>query len=107
MALNKAKAISVLSTEYVQVRVSTTLNGLPYDVTDGTVEFAFKAGDERPEENDWITAEWETAGPDFYGRILVGPEGAVSLAAGSYESWIRVIIDPQTLVEPTGSVLIY
>jgi hypothetical protein len=107
MALNKAKAISVLSTEYVQVRVSTTLNGLPYDVTDGTVEFAFVSNGESPTVGDWTTAEWETAGPDYYGRILVGPEGAVTLAAGSYESWIRVTIDPQTLVEPTGSVLIY
>lgn len=107
MALNKAKAISVLSTEYVQAHVSTTLNGLPYDVTDGTVEFAFMADEDQPTEGDWTTAEWETAGPDYYGRILVGPEGAATLGVGSYESWIRVTIDPQTVVEPTGSVLIY
>lgn len=107
MAFNKAKSISVLSTEYVQARVSTTENGLPYDVTDGTVEFAFTLNGLDPVEDDWTSAEWETAGPDYYGRILVGPAGAVTLATGSYDSWVRVAITPQTVVEPTGSLLVY
>jgi hypothetical protein len=98
--------VSVLSSEYLETPVSSTLDGRPLDVTDGTIEYAFLADDDNPSELDWHDGEWDTTEAPYIGRILIGPEG-VALAVGLYTIWVRITLAPQAVVEPTGLLEIY
>jgi len=93
--------ISVLSTEYVGVQVSTTVNGAPFNPTVETVQFAFMVVGP-PSNSDWQPGVWEIdPGPAYFAKCLIGP-GGFALPAGVYTMWIKVAGNPEVPVQPVG-----
>ncbi len=99
--------ISVLSTTYVRATVSATEFGLLVNPTSGTVSFAFLSNDSSPASGDWKTGGWEATGDSYYGRCLVGTGGTVTLAAGTYNVWIRVVKGLETVIQSVGNLAVY
>lgn len=101
--------ISVLSTTYVKCRVSATENGAAINPTSGTVEFAFipESSGADPVSGDWKAGSWESAPDGYWARCLVGPSGTVLLAVNSYDVWIRVTKNPETVVDQVGGLKIF
>jgi hypothetical protein len=96
--------ISSLSTEYVQVPVSATVNGVAINPTSDPVQFAFMAAG-NPGLTDWHTGSWSTVAPTTYlAQCLVGPgNGGVPLLAGStYAIWVKVTDSPEVPVRQVG-----
>lgn len=99
-------SISSLSTEYIQVEVTATVNGSsPYNPTGDQVQMAFIASG-NPESGDWHTGAWQTlsssAGPVYLAQCLVGPSGGVALLAGTYGVWLKVTDNPEIPVRQVG-----
>jgi hypothetical protein len=99
-------SLSVLSTEFVQVPVSATVNGSSgYNPTADLVQMAFVATG-NPAVSDWKTGSWQTVtssgGPVFLAQCLVGPSGAAELAAGTYNIWLKVTDNPEVPVRQVG-----
>lgn len=112
MAINfkQAVRVSVLSTTYVQCRVSATEAGVASNPTTGTVEFAFvsEADDnESPASSAWVAGSWDTGTSDYWAKCLVGPDGAAELPVGSYDVWIKVSKSLETVVDRIGALSIY
>jgi hypothetical protein len=99
--------VSALSTEYVQIRVSATVNGVSgYNPTADSVQMAFLASG-NPTSGDWHTGLWETisssGGQIFLAQCLVGPgSGGVPLAANTYNVWLKVTDNPEVPVRNVG-----
>ena len=93
-------AMSSVSRQYVKVPVSARLAGVSVDLTADSVQMAFSAVDSDP--STWYVATWETDStttPAVYlARILVGPGGAVTLADGVYDIWVKVTDSPEVPV---------
>lgn len=100
-------SISVLSTRYLRCSVAATDSGSPVDPTGSAVSFAFIVGDAYPTDSDWVSGTWETAGDEYFARCLVGSGGSVTLVAGVYTVWVKLVLSPETLVESVGEVNIY
>lgn len=98
---------SNLSTRYVKCVVSTQENGIQSDPTTGTIEFAFVEDDIEPISGDWVSGSWETTSDEYLGRCLVGPGGSITLAAGSYDVWVRFTKTPEVVSEKIGYLVIY
>lgn len=100
--------LSSLSTEYVRVPVSAFEDGVEVNPSPLAVEMAFPAYGVEPAGGDWVTAEWEpgAACGGWFARCLVGPAGAVTLANGSYDVWVRVTDSPETPVRKAGPIRI-
>ena len=93
--------ISVLSTEYVGVQVSTSVNGAPFNPTVETVQFAFMIVGP-PSNSDWQPGVWETdPGPAYFAKCLIGP-GGFALPANVYTMWIKIAGNPEIPVQPVG-----
>lgn len=103
--------ISVLSTEYLRMKVWAKENGSFVDPTDSPVEMALLTTvDASPEEEDWHNAEWETAGGTHYARLMVGPEspGSIELVQGDiYRLWVRINTGDEVPVAGLGWVHVY
>lgn len=100
--------ISVLSTTYVRCTVSATEAGVPANPTDGTVSFAFLPDDAVPVSGDWKAGSWAAPGNgEYWGRCLVGPAGTVTLAAGTYDVWIRLTRGLENVIDQVGKLTIY
>ena len=101
--------MSVLDLDYVKVRVYAKENGLAIDPTADTVTMAFKASGD-PAGGDFKAATWETDAtttpPSYYARCLVGPGGTVTLAAGSYRVWTKIVDAPEIPVKRAAQPLI-
>ena len=104
------KVQSSLSLEYVKARVFAREDGAVVNPTADTVQMAFTLLDAEPAGGDWKTAEWETdatTDPDtYYARCLVGPSGTVTLAEGTYRTWVKLVDSPETPVLRTGLLII-
>lgn len=98
--------LSALSTEYVQVPVSIIASGTPVDPTADVVQFAFmKSG--RPDVDDWVDGSWDSAPGGYLAQCLVGPDaGAVTLAPGTYQIWLKVFDAPEVPVRVVGLLAI-
>lgn len=93
--------IPALSTEYIVVPVSTSVNGTPFNPTVDTVQFAFMTSG-APGLTDWQVAAWEIdPGPAYLAKCLVGPGGVV-LAVGVYTVWVKATSNPEVPVQPVG-----
>jgi hypothetical protein len=97
--------LSSLSTEYVQVPVSIIVSGTPINPTTDVVQFAFTKGT-KPTNPDWIAGLWDTAPGGYLAQCLVGPNGGVSLALGTYQIWLKIFDAPETPVRQVGSLAI-
>lgn len=96
--------ISTSSVEFVRVRVSAIVAGVPVDPTGDPVDMAFIDGDTAPAAPDWHEASWETDAttdpPTYYARCLVGD--AVALAAETWTVWVRITDATETPVRRAG-----
>lgn len=95
--------IPVLSTEYVGVQVSTSVNGAPFNPTVETVQFAFMIVGP-PSNSDWQPGVWEIdPGPGYFAKCLIGPgPGGFALPAGVYTMWIKINGNAEIPVQPIG-----
>lgn len=99
--------LSVLSREYVRVRISATEAGAVVDPTEDPVYMAFLPTGWPVEDGDFVEASWEVSGSTYYARCLVGPSGTVTLLAGSYSVWAKVTDSPEAPVRRVGRLTIY
>ena len=101
-------SLSVLSLEYVLVPVSAKENGVAVDISGDVVALAFTLQDVAPLSGDWEAATWETDAtttPDTYlAKCLVGPGGAATLSAGTYDVYVKVTDSPEIMVRKAGNL---
>lgn len=102
--------IHTSSLEYVKVPVDAELDGSPHDPTADIVQFAFVGiADAGPDAGDWVVGSWETDGSAggvvYKARCLVGPAGAVALAAGRYQIFVKVTDNPEAPVKKAPNLL--
>jgi hypothetical protein len=100
--------ISQLSTQYIQVPVSATIGGVPYNPSGDVVQLAFQTGQSQP-SGDWHTGSWVvTAQGGYLAQCLVGPSnGGVVLAPGLYQIWVMITDSPEIPVIAAGSLTVY
>jgi hypothetical protein len=102
--------ISRASLEDVRVPVRANAAGALIDPTGSTVSMAFIRGAGVPAGGDLKTASWDTDAttvpPTYRAQCLVGPGGAVELAAGTYRVWVRVADSPETPLKPAGHITV-
>ncbi|WP_131830995.1 hypothetical protein [Frankia sp. CcI49] len=79
------------SREYVLVPWVMTADGVDVDpVARGiAAEMAFVRPGTLPTSGAWVSAQWEYALGLWHARVLVGPEGTVTLPRGTYDVWVR------------------
>lgn len=91
-----------LSTEYVKVPVSGTVNGAAVDVSADPVFMAILTDlTAEPTADDWKSATWEAAGTGYVACLLVGPDGGsldFSTATSTVDAhvWVKVADNPET-----------
>jgi hypothetical protein len=90
--------ISSQSTEYILVAVTASVV-----VTGDPVALAFTAPGADPVSGDWLTGSWVNG----KARILVGPGGAKTLTAGSWDLWVRVTDNPEIPVRRVDQITVY
>jgi hypothetical protein len=102
--------ISALSLEYVRVPVAAKQSGLVVDPSADVVKLAFTAAGVDPVSGDYKTSSWETDATTtpstYYARCLVGPAGTVTLAAGTYQVWVKVTDSPEIPVKRSGTLIV-
>ena|SRR5579859_1813147 len=99
--------ISSLSNEYVRVPIAATNAGAVVDPSTDTVVLAFVAEGATPVSGDWKAGTWEldtttTPTTTFYARALVGSAGVITLAAGVFDTWVKVSDNPEAPVKKAG-----
>jgi len=97
--------ISSLSLEQVQAAVQADSNGLPYNPTGATVEFAFIENKlVNPSSPDWKTGTWDVSRIGSYvAQCKVGPSGSANPGIGEYYVWLR-ITDATAVETPIGPI---
>lgn len=99
---------SVLDLQYRRVPVVARSAGVIVDPTGDTVVMAFTAPDVDPIVGDWKTASWEadatTTPTTYFARCLVGPNGTIALAAGTYDIYVKVTDSPEIPVMKAGNL---
>lgn len=100
-----------LSTEFFSVLVpwyqdADSMESLPV-TPEGNLHFAFTPTGAQPGPTEWVQGSWSAQAGDYYGRVLIGPESDVQLSVGSYDVWARIIVPPQKIVQPLGSITIF
>lgn len=102
---------SATSLTEVLSAVKAKRNGAAVDPTSDTVQAAFIASapdTAAPASGDWKTASWETdstTSPATYkAKCLVGPSGAITLAAGTYHMWLKITDSPEIPIEYSGRI---
>lgn len=85
--------------EYVRLHVTASTGGQPIDPTSLTIEMAFPTPGVPPVSLDWKPATWDTdtigSTTRYLAECLVGPAGTVTLAAGAYDTYLRVTSLPE------------
>lgn len=96
--------MSVLSTQFFSVPISSILDGQQHDPTSDSVQFAFTSGRSQ-EPSTWYNGVWDTGsdGPYYTAKILVGPVGVV-LAKGTYTGWVKITDSPEVPVLRVGTL---
>lgn len=92
---------SVLSTQYVQTLIAVTSVSGDYDPTTDTIAWAFTSANAYPavSPSAWTDGEWITyPGDQWWAQILVGPAGAVTLATGTWQAWVKISDSPEVPV---------
>lgn len=105
-AVTTVLTLSMLSLEYVRVRVSATVAGSPVNPTGDPVQMAFITPGAVPGPGDWNTAGWDTAptGGVYTAQCLIGPGGTITLPAGVYAVWVKITDNPEIPVRQAGAI---
>lgn len=93
------------SKEFIKVAVTATKNGVAYDPTSKTVDFAFCDADEadHPTLSTWYGGSWQTVGGVHYAECLVNDTSGFDPAPGkSYGVFVRVTDNPEIPVKYAG-----
>jgi len=85
--------LPVTSTEYLHITVEDGSASIPGEI-------AVIDSCNEPEEDDWKTATWDSG--DY--KLLIGPDGDLTLAAGTYTAWVRLDAPPEKVVRRSGSI---
>ena len=91
---------SVLSTQYLQVLV-TTQAPAGYNPTSDTVQMAFTPLTYPPTSPaSWVSGSWSAfPGPAYWAQALVGPaNGGTALSLGTYQVWLKITDSPEVPV---------
>src|ERR1035437_4777598 len=100
-------SLSVSSTEYVPGPTTATLNGKNYDPTGDSVAFDFEVSPTQSNPTrSWITGTWEPVGPRYKAILLVRPSGTVTLAAATYDIWMKITDNPEAPVRKVGTLAV-
>ena len=103
--------ISQLATLYYKVPVAATYEGASVNPTSLPVSFAFvPQATQVPQLSDWVGGTWETIANNllypYSARCLVGPDagdaGITTLGTGVYVAYIKILSDPETIVDIVG-----
>lgn len=89
------------SVQYVEVPVSFQVAGAPVSPIADVVALAFPVAGVNPIAGDWVTGSWESGGPPYVARVLVGTGGKV-LTPGNYDVWVRVTDSPEVPAMKAG-----
>lgn len=105
---NATITMPVTTTEFVPVEVTYLKAGIDGDpVADGyTGEMAFEVEGVAP--SSWIAAAWEQSAEASWLIALVGPQGAIALAAGTYVVWYKLASTtaPEVPCRPAGILIV-
>lgn len=84
--------ISTLTLESVPFPVTAYHEGLPYDPTGASIQFAFLNGPRlKPAPGDWKAGTWDvTITGSYVGLCLIGAGGAVQLSKGVWYAWVKI-----------------
>lgn len=103
-----AERIDVGSLEQVTFSVSADSAGTVYNPTVATASAAFIPTSAKPVAGDFKACTWDTSLIGTYrAACLVGPTGAIALAAGEYYTWLK-IVDPggETVIRMVGQLIV-
>lgn len=92
--------LAAISTENIRIPVRANV-----DPTSDPVEMAFMDSG-APDEPDWTGGSWASGGPPYVALCLVGPDGGVELAVGTYTVWLRITDNPERPAGPVGTLRI-
>lgn len=88
-----AATVPASSTEYLHIPVTDGSAGIPGEI-------AVIASCNEPVEADWKSATWD----DGSYKLLLGPDGDLTLTAGTYTAWVRLDAAPENVVRRSGPV---
>jgi hypothetical protein len=100
-----------LSTQYYPVPVAASKAGVSYNPTGDTVQMAFMPTPTQvPGNSDWASASWETDTSNiiypYSAKVLVGPNGVITLGIGMYIVYVKITDNPETPVDIAGQLQI-
>jgi hypothetical protein len=103
--------ISHLSTQYVIIPVNAQKSGVSYNPTNDVIQFAFLLNiNAYPQLSDWVPGSWDTGSNSLYpylAECLVGPNGgAINLAIGTYNIFLKVTDNPEIPVFLAGMLIV-
>lgn len=100
--------ISSASLEYVNATVAYKVNGAYTDPTGYPVAMAFPAPGTTPVT--FYSASWDTdpttSPPTYIAKCLVGSGGAVTLASGTYDVFVKVTGAVEQPVKNCGTLVV-
>ena len=104
----EAARISSASKENIRFPVFADTGGGLANPTSDTVQMAFLPGSSQlPIVTDWHAGTWDTNVIGGYvAQIMVGPGGAVALAAGEYYAWVQLTDGSEIVVRQAGQLII-
>jgi len=102
----EAERVSAASTEYVRFPVFADSAGAITVPTGYAVGFAFTTS--TPGAPTVFTAgSWDqNVIGGYVAQILIGPAGAITLAAGTYYAWIQLTAAGETVVRQVGQLIV-
>ena len=102
----EAERVSAASTEYVRFPVFADSAGAIAVPTGYPVAFAFTTS--TPAAPTSFTAgSWDqNVIGGYVAQVLVGPAGAITLAAGTYYAWIQLTAGTETVVRQVGQLIV-
>ncbi len=100
--------IDVGATEPVTFSVFADTGGGVYNPTGDTASAAFISTSAKPQAGDWKACTWDTSVIGTYrASCLVGSGGAVTLAAGEYYAWLRIVTaGGETVLRQVGQLIV-
>lgn len=108
-------SIAAISLADDPVQVTCTKQGLPYNPTSDTVQFAYLANPPTaasPQPSDYVTATWETitnptGATTYNANCLIGPGGTKQLAVGTWYRWVKITDNPEIPAIPAGTLTVF
>jgi hypothetical protein len=100
-----------LGTQYYPVPVAASKAGVSYNPTGDAVSFAFMpTATQEPGPYDWVSGAWDSIPANiiypYSAKVLVGPNGVITLGIGTYIVYVKISDNPETPVDIAGQLQI-